>query len=128
MAVSPEYKAFIEELIEPLGPVSIRGMFGGAGLFYEGVMFALIVGETLYLKVDERNQPDFEAEGQAPFGYETDAGRRSLKSYYEIPERLLDEPDELVDWCRRAIDAALKANAKKPGKKNKSGKKERGTQ
>ena len=121
MALSPEFRALIEELLAPLGPVSVRRMFGGAGMFYEGVMFALISGDTLYLKTDDRNRARFEAEGCPPFTYRAKDGRNTVLSYFRAPERLIDEPDELLDWCRSAIEAALRAHVgKKNGKKVKS--------
>ncbi len=116
MAVSPEYRDYVQELLAPLGPVSIRRMFGGAGVFYDEVMFALIAGETLYLKVDDETRPDFEAAGQGPFTYQRSEGPRALQSYYRLPDELLDETDELLVWARRAVDAALRAQAAKPRK------------
>ncbi len=67
MAVSSEYKAFVAEQLEPLGPVTTRNMFGGAGVYLDGLMFGLIANETLYFKVDDRNRVDYESEGLGPF-------------------------------------------------------------
>ena len=103
------YAAHVADLLAPLGPVSARRMFGGVGLFYGSVMFALIASDELYLKADARNRPDFEAEGEGPFGYDTKDGRRTIGSYWRAPPRLLDEPDELLAWARRSVDAALAA-------------------
>jgi len=123
MAVSNEYKAFVAEQLEPLGPVRIRNMFGGAGVYFDDLMFGLIVGETLFFKVDERNRGDFEDEEMGPFVYEPPSGRLIAMSYYELPERLYDEPEELILWARRALDAALAAKAGKPAKSKKSARK-----
>lgn len=114
MAVSHEFKSYITELMAPLGRVSIREMFGGAGIFYDGAMFALIADETLYLKVDETTKDAFEDEGSAPFMYDTRDGKRSVMSYYEMPEHLLDEPDEFIIWMRRAVGVALRAKRRTP--------------
>ena len=114
MAVSTEYKEFVAEQLEPLGPVRIRNMFGGAGVYLDDLMFGLIAGETLFFKVDDRNRVDYEAEGSDPFIYEPPSGKTIAMSYYELPERLYDEPDELIDWARKALDAALAAKAAKP--------------
>ncbi|MEX0838784.1 MAG: TfoX/Sxy family protein [Parvibaculum sp.] len=114
MAVSAEYKEFVTEQLEPLGPVRIRNMFGGAGVYLDDLMFGLIAGETLFFKVDERNRADYEAEDSGPFIYEPPSGKTIAMSYYELPERLYDEPDELTDWARKALDAALAAKAAKP--------------
>ena len=123
MAVSSEYKAFVAEQLEPLGPVRIRNMFGGAGVYFDDLMFGLIAGETLFFKVDERNRGDFESEEMGPFVYEPPSGKSVAMSYYELPERLYDEPEELILWARRALDAALAAKASKPAKPKKSARK-----
>jgi DNA transformation protein len=117
MAISAEYKAFVAEQLEPLGPVRIRNMFGGAGVYFDDLMFGLIAGETLFFKVDERNRPDFEAEEMGPFIFEPPSGKAIAMSYYELPERLYDDPQELVAWARKALDAALAAKAAKPAKR-----------
>lgn len=123
MAVSNEYKAFVAEQLEPLGPVRIRNMFGGAGVYFDDLMFGLIAGETLFFKVDERNRRDFEGEEMGPFVYEPPSGKSIAMSYYELPERLYDEPEDLILWARRALDAALAAKASKPAKPKKSARK-----
>ncbi|MBA4209843.1 MAG: transcriptional regulator [Parvibaculum sp.] len=114
MAVSAEYREFVSEQLEPLGPVRIRNMFGGAGVYLGDLMFGLIAGETLFFKVDDRNRADYEAEEMGPFVYEPPSGKAVAMSYYELPERLYDDADELVAWARKALDAALSAKAAKP--------------
>ncbi len=114
MAVSAEYREFVSEQLEPLGPVRIRNMFGGAGVYLGDLMFGLIAGETLFFKVDDRNRADYEAEEMGPFVYEPPSGKAVAMSYYELPERLYDDADELVAWARKALDAALLAKAAKP--------------
>ncbi len=116
MAVSAEYKSFISEMLEGLGPIRIRNMFGGAGVYLDDLMFGLILSENLFFKVDERNRADYVDEGQRPVSYEMASGKIVEMSYYEVPERLYDEPDELVVWARKALDAALKARAAKPAR------------
>jgi DNA transformation protein len=113
--------ALIEHLIDvlhPLGGVASRRMFGGAGLFRDGVMFALISDEVLYLKADATTQAAFEAESLGPFTYGTKNGRRVLTSYWRAPERLLDDDDEMRDWCRRAVDVSAQAARQKSGTKS----------
>ena len=108
LAVSAE-SALIEHLMDvlrPLGGVASRRMFGGAGLFRDGVMFALVSDEVLYLKADATTIPPFEAEDLGPFTYGTKNGDRVLTSYWRAPERLLDDDEEMRDWCRRAADVA----------------------
>ncbi|MCW5730446.1 MAG: TfoX/Sxy family protein [Alphaproteobacteria bacterium] len=114
MAVGRQFRSQLDELLAPIGRISIREMFGGAGIFHEDVMFALVADETLYLKVDDATRPDFEAEGSHAFAYETSSGRRQVMSYYEVPDRLFDEPDEFLAWARMAIASALRARRSRP--------------
>lgn len=114
MAVSQEFQEHLLELLEPLGGVSSRRMFGGAGLFKSGLMFALIADEVLYLKADDSNRGDFEARDLGPFRYEAKNGKRALMSYWQAPDDLLEDGDEMMDWARKAFDVALKADAAKP--------------
>jgi len=109
VAASPEFIAFVREQMAGFGAVTARRMFSGAGLYHDGIIFALIVGDTLYLKADAESRGDFEAEGLGPFTYETKRGRRSLGSYWRCPERCLDDPDDMALWCRKAWGAALRS-------------------
>jgi DNA transformation protein len=116
MSVSATLLAFLQEQLRGLGAVSARRMFSGAGLYADGVMYALIARETLYLKVDIETRPDFEADGMEPFSYETSKGRNVIDSYWRAPERLFDDADEMVAWARKAVAAAKRAASKKPRK------------
>ena len=107
MAVSNGFKELIAELLAPVGPIVIKRMFGGAGVMLDGVMFALIAGDVLYFKVDDRSRARFENEGMGTFKYATSSGENSLNSYYRAPERLYDEPDEMLSFAREAADVAL---------------------
>ncbi|HEU0017323.1 MAG TPA: TfoX/Sxy family protein [Methyloceanibacter sp.] len=111
MPVSAAY-TFVQDLFSEFGPVSIRNMFSGAGIYAEGVMFAILVDDTLYLKADAIFARDFAAEGKGPFTYRPKVRAPVAMSYWEVPERLLDEPAELVTWARRAHAVALAAKAK----------------
>ena len=108
MPVSEEFSEFLSELLTGLGEVSIRRMFGGAGLFMDGLMFGLIADDVLYLKADDRTIPESEAEGMAPFVYEG-KGKPISMSYWRVPDRLMDEPDELTAWARKAFGVAQRA-------------------
>ena len=119
MAISPEFQEHLLELLEPLGGVSARRMFGGAGLFKSGLMFGLVANEVLYLKADEGTQPSFEERGLGPFRYEAKNGKRAVMSYWQAPDDLLEDGDEMIEWARRAFDVALKADAAKPPSKRK---------
>lgn len=107
MTVSDGFKELIGELLAPVGPIAIRRTFGGAGVMLDGVMFALIADDVLYFKVDDRTRPSFESEGMGPFTYATKNGDNVLMSYYRAPERLYDEPDEMLSFARAAADAAV---------------------
>jgi DNA transformation protein len=118
--VSAEYHAYVLDLLAPLGAVEGRRMFGGAGVFYRGLMFALIADDVLYLKVDDATRPDFEAAGAGAFTYETSSGTRGLRSYFRVPDEILESEAELAAWGRRAVDAALRAEAGRPKRKRRS--------
>ena len=118
MAVSPEFRDYVLEMLEPFGPVAARAMFGGAGLYLDGTMFALIAGDVLYFKVDERNRGDFEAAGAGPFAPYAD-GRMTM-SYYEVPAEVMEEAETLCGWARGAWEAARRtARHKKADKRKK---------
>jgi DNA transformation protein len=103
----------IRELFAEFGPVDVRRMFGGVGIFVEGRMIALVSREVIYLKADAETIPDFEREGLAPFSYATRDGERKLTSYWRIPDRLYDDAEELARWAHGAHAAALRAANRK---------------
>ena len=111
-----DFHEFVAELFEPLGPISIRRMFGGAGVYCGDVMFGLIIDDILYLKVVDANRADFEREGSTPFRYMRNGKEQGL-SYYTMPERFMDEPDEALAWGRAALDVALSARQPKTRKR-----------
>jgi DNA transformation protein and related proteins len=103
----------IRELFSAFGKVTVRRMFSGAGLFAEGVMFALRIRDDIFLKADAETIPALQAEGSRPFSYETKKRRVVVNSLWRLPDRLLDEPDDLANFARAALKAALRAAAKK---------------
>jgi DNA transformation protein len=111
MAVSQEYRDFIAESLAPLGRVTLRRMFSGAGVFQGDLMFGLVTDDTLYLKVDETTRGDFEAAGCRQFTYRA-RGRDNPLAFWQVPDTLLDDPDELCRWARLAVDVAFRARAK----------------
>lgn len=115
-ALSDGFREFLEDQFAPVGGVSFRAMFGGLGIFRDGVMFALVADDTLYFRVDDASRPDFEAEGSGPFTY---GGKGVTMSYFQAPERLMDDPEEFRNWAEKAIAAAgrVAARKKKPSKK-----------
>ena len=109
----------IRELFSVFGPVSVRRMFSGAGIYADGVMFALRARGEIYLKADAETVPLLEAEGSAPFSYQA-KGRRVVMSFWRLPDRLLDDPEDLANFARAALAAAHRAAAKKArGRKRK---------
>jgi DNA transformation protein len=94
--------------------VSFKRMFGGAGIYADGIMFALISDDTLYLKADDTTKGDFESEGLAAFTYQS-RGRVIALTYWRAPERLLDEPDEMRTWALRALSVAKRSAARTKG-------------
>lgn len=107
--------AHISELFAAFGPIAVRRMFGGAGIYSEGTMFGLLDDDVIYLKADEASAPAFQREGSKPFVYVKD-GRPMTMSYWRLPERLYDDPDELAQWAHAALALALRKAATKPVK------------
>jgi DNA transformation protein len=99
----------IHDLFSAFRAVTVRRMFGGAGIYADGVMFALLADGALYLKAGEANAPDFDRENLEPFTYTAKTGKRAVMSYRRMPERLYDDPDELADWAARALQVAQRA-------------------
>jgi DNA transformation protein and related proteins len=85
-----------------LGEVISRPMFGGYGLYWGETIFGIAHGDRLFLKVDERSRADFQARGMGPFRPNE---RQTLKSYYEVPQGVLGDPEALLSWAREAIRA-----------------------
>jgi DNA transformation protein and related proteins len=120
MAVTEVFKEFVRDLFADFGPVTIRNMFGGAGVYADGVMFAILVEDTLYLKANTVSAVAFASEGMAPFKY-TRRGREPVAmSYWEVPPRLLEEPEELARWAR-AKPIASRARARRHRRASRAG-------
>jgi DNA transformation protein and related proteins len=123
MTANRQFIEFVTDILAPIGVISVRQMFGGAGVYADGRIFALIAYDRLYLKTNDAGQAAFENEDMACFTYDTKTGPGQIRSYWQIPDRLLDEPDELIEWARRsmavAADEPVKPKpAKKPGFKS----------
>jgi DNA transformation protein and related proteins len=117
MAVTEGFKNFVRDLFADFGPVTIRNMFGGAGVYADGVMFAILAQDTLYLKTDAVSAFAYASEGMRAFKY-TPRGREPVAlSYWEVPPRLLEEPEELASWAREAHRIAHAGKAKSPRKR-----------
>ena len=113
MVASDSFAEFLREQLAPLGQVTMRRMFGKTGVFCDGVMFGMVTENMLYLRVDDRNRAAFEeARSSPPLSYEKKGVAIDL-SFWRAPERLFDEPDELVEWARIALAAARRVAAKR---------------
>ena len=110
----------IVELFSDFGPVTVRRMFGGAGIYADGTMFGLVADGVMYLKTGDSNVAMFEREQLAPFTFSKRTGERVVTSYRRMPDRLYDDPEELVEWARAALTAArVPRERKRPAKKAK---------
>jgi DNA transformation protein len=109
MPVNPGYKAFVLEQLQVVGTVTARAMFGGLGLYCDGVFFGLVDDDTTYLKVDEENRPDYQALGMEPF---RPPGEVS-KNYYQLPAEVLEDRELLRVWVEKALAAARRRSAGK---------------
>ena len=103
-----ELASLVQELWQPWAPVRARMMFGGCGLFREDLMFALIIDDELFLKIDAHSEADFEARDLAPFVYHK-RGKPVIMSFRQAPAELFDEPEVAMEWAQRAWEAALRS-------------------
>jgi DNA transformation protein and related proteins len=107
---------FLIDLFADFGPVTIRPMFSGFGISAGGTNFAMALRGGLFLRADEQSIARFEAEGSKPFSYQTRTKTVTVGSYWQLPERLYDDPEELTDWARAALAAAQRAALRKGSK------------
>lgn len=114
MASDPDFIDHCLELLAVLGPARARRMFGGHGLYADGLFVAIVVDNVLYLKADAAARPSFEASGCRPFEYPTADGRRVGMAYWSAPEVAMDSPAGMAPWGRLALASALRAAASKP--------------
>jgi DNA transformation protein len=113
MVVSDSFAEFLREQLAPLGRLTMRRMFGKTGVFCDGVMLGMVRDNTLYFRVDDENRVAFmEAESFPPLNYEKKGSTIDL-FFWRAPERLFDEPDELVSWARAALAAARRGAVKR---------------
>jgi DNA transformation protein and related proteins len=113
MVASDSFVDFLREQIAPLGPLRVRRMFGKTGVFCGGVMIGMVTDDTLYLRVDDQNRTIFaEAASAPPLNYRKQ-GRAIDLAFWRVPDRLFDEPEELVTWARAALAAAQRVAAKR---------------
>jgi DNA transformation protein len=115
MVASDGFAEFLSEQLAPLGHVTLRRMFGKSGVFCDGVMLGMVTDNTLYFRVDDGNRTAFkEADAYPPLNYRKQGSMIDL-AFWRAPERLFDEPEELVEWAELALAAARRVAAKRPG-------------
>ena len=112
MAITDEFVDYVIDQLAGWGEVSARRMFGGAGLYCEGVMFGLIADDVAYLKVDDSNRDDFIKAGSLPFNPYPDKAKSVVMDYYEIPVDVLENPELLGKWAQRSLIVAQRKKNK----------------
>jgi DNA transformation protein len=113
MVASDEFSEFLREQLAPVGRVTMRRMFGKTGVFCDGLMLGMVNEDTLYFRVDEFNREFFsEAASYPPLSY-VKGGRTIPLSFWQVPDRLFDEPEEFVTWARQAQEAARRIAARR---------------
>ena len=111
-----EFVSYVIDLMQSTGPVYAKSMFGGHGIYLDGLMFALIADSVLYLKADKETENIFKDKGLEAFTYGKQ-GKEYKMSYYQAPEEALEDSEEMRSWTNRAYAVALNAASKKPGKR-----------
>ena len=106
MSVSNSFLEYILDQLSEWGNVTIRRMFGGAGLYRDGKMFALVANDVVYLKVDETNKDKYLAAGSSPL--KPFPGRPTILSYFEIPPDILEDEEELIEWAEESLSIQKK--------------------
>ncbi|CCQ72819.1 TfoX/Sxy family protein [Magnetospira sp. QH-2] len=117
MAVSVEFLDHVTDLLAPVGTVTHRRMFGGAGLYLDGIIIGLVADDVLYFKVDDKNRSEYEQAGMSAFVPFAD--KPFPMSYWEVPPDLLEEPVELGQWAHRAWEASRRTSRPKKAAKKK---------
>ena len=113
MTAGDSFAEFLCEQLAPLGRITLRRMFGKAGVFCDGLMLGMLADETLFFRVDEQNREAFaEAAAFPPLNY-AKGGQLIDLAFWRAPDRLFDEPDELLAWARLALAAARRVAAKR---------------
>ena len=116
MAARSELLDHIVDQLAPLGDARGRRMFGGYGVYLDGLIIGLIAFDSIFLKVDDQNRPDFEAAGASPFSYDTKNGTITVTAYWEVPADVLDDSDQLRTWALKALAVSRRAGAKSKDK------------
>ncbi|MES2295855.1 MAG: TfoX/Sxy family protein [Pseudomonadota bacterium] len=116
--MASDFLDYLSEVLRPLGSVRGTRMFGGTGVYVDGLFCALIIDEVLYFKGDDENEAAFKAAACAPFTYEKKGGVCSIR-YYRVPDEALDDPVQMMQWARLGLGAALRKGAGEGAKRTK---------
>lgn len=120
MGYDADFGEWVREHLGALGPLEIKRMFGGAGVYSGGVMFALLDDGVVWLKADAELAEAFRQAGSLQFTYPTKDGRTLSMGYWTLPDVALDDPQEAQAWARRSVAVALKNAKPKKGSKSKA--------
>lgn len=107
---------WVEEALEPLGPVSMRRMMGAATLYIDGAIFAIVSDDQLWFKADLVSDPIWDEAGCVRFTYQMSEGRSGSMNYRRAPDDVYDDADAMRQWATLALEASVRAPAKKPRK------------
>lgn len=117
MSVSQAFAEDLKAMLAPLGAISVRRMFGGAGIYCDGLMFAILADDELYYKTIEQDRAAYTSAGSGPFDFVTKKGITVVTSYYRVPAPIIEDDEEMRIWARRALLAARQAAQDKGSKK-----------
>ncbi|XOV68706.1 MAG: TfoX/Sxy family protein [Fluviicola sp.] len=106
MAVNEDYAQFVKDQLSEFGEFEFKNMFGGIGIFKEGLMFGKIGGDKFRLKVDDSNKEQFENKGMKPFYSEK---KKKGMPYWEVPQDVLEDKSELAKWAKQSFEIAVKS-------------------
>jgi DNA transformation protein len=126
MAVSDQFRDYVLDQLQAAGRVTARRMFGGVGLYLDGLFFALVDDDTLYFKADDSNRARYERAGSKPFCPYPDRPDQSM-GYWQVPAEVLEDTGELATWAREAMMVALAARTKRPARRRAPPRRRRGS-
>lgn len=121
MAVSADFKAYVEELFAGLGFVRFKPMFGVVAVYADDLIFAIVADDTLYFRVDAEVRPQFEAAGSTPFVFNMPDGREVPISFWRAPDDAMEGPDEAEPWARLSLSVSLRKKVSKPKPRKRKG-------
>jgi DNA transformation protein and related proteins len=119
MAPSAQYKEYVLEQLQQIYPVRASRFFGGVGLYREGAQFAMMIGNCLYFVVDDATRPRYEQAGMQAFSYLTKNGRIQVRRYFQLPQEILEDAEQLRVWTNEATVIAKRSPPKKSNGRSK---------